>query len=298
MTASKLRQSIISLSPVEQTTHLIAILRDHEEFQANAREADRELKERDTADDEALSLGIEHARARGLLLVDRCERQWRQVVVDGLYPADIADLIVHQFPASTPVPRLVAVAGPSGIGKGAVVAALTTDIPTLSIWSNGDAFRFLTYLLLSSADQPSDGPADLSQSTIGVLADALQIDESGQLAMRRNDTVITLRDVPDRELRSVRVSRLVPQVARFSQGQVIALTNAASQAQPSGHGLLVEGRKPTLNYLDAEVHVELVLNNRAELGARRAAQRVVATLLSEPLDSEETMDSVLRRARR
>jgi hypothetical protein len=86
------------------------------------------------------------------------------------------------------------------------------------------------------------------------------------------------------------VSKNIPTVAEFTQGEVILFAAAAVQAMGREHGLVVllEGREQTVNYVRTPHRFALILSDESLIGKRRAAQRLMAAALhAQPTSTDE-----------
>lgn len=95
--------------------------------------------------------------------------------------------------------------------------------------------------------------------------------------------------VQNTELKGPKVSKNIPTVAQFTQGEVILFAaEAVDLMGRDGLVVLLEGREQTVNYVRTPHRFTLVLSDDSLIGKRRAAQRIMAaTLKTLPEDSPD-----------
>jgi cytidylate kinase len=297
MTACSVREKLESLSSVERTREIISLLGDSPSFGKAALEANAALVRRDRLDEHALAEGVEYAQHNGILPCGKANHTWHPVTVDCLSPIEVAREIDNMAHQDRRLPEAIAVSGLSGIGKGTTVDALAGLRPNYWTWSNGDVFRFITYLVLSGEATDMEDPDHLARRARRV-AESVSYQPQQGIVGTTNGGPVSLCDTPSPELRSIEVSSTVPTVARYTQGHVIRLANAALEAQPAGACMLIEGRKTTLDFVGADLRVELQMSDRASLGARRVAQRLAELLMEEGPLRDEQLEGFFRRVYR
>jgi hypothetical protein len=102
-------------------------------------------------------------------------------------------------------------------------------------------------------------------------------------------------EVQNTQLKSPKVSKNIPTVAEFTQGEVILFAaNAIDMLGKDGIVVLVEGREQTVNYVRTPHRFNLVLSDESLIGKRRAAQRLMAATLAT--FSEDATDDQVARA--
>lgn len=289
MTVASVKSTIATLKPVDKTQCLVRMLAPDPRFGQLADRAEVELRTRDMQDEQELREGIRFAGERGLLTIDSGPREWQILLVDGLSPEDISRRIVN----AAPLPTSVSLSGPSGIGKGTVASALQGVVPELDIWSNGDIFRFLTHMCLSSEVLSLKTPPVPSQ--VFEIADTLQYDQQTGVSAEVDGQKYRLGDINPGVLRTAELAGRVPQIARLTQGNVIQLTNQALSSRQPGRSLLIEGRRTTLDHLNSKVRIALAISDRHLLGARRVAHRIVTILEDQSDESSEQIWAVIDR---
>lgn len=94
-------------------------------------------------------------------------------------------------------------------------------------------------------------------------------------------------DVQNTTLKTPLVSKYIPTVAQYTQGEVILFAAHAIQLlQKDGITVLVEGREQTVNYVPTPHRFVLRLSDESLIGKRRAAQRIMAKALCDYHDSK------------
>ncbi|KAJ8611254.1 hypothetical protein CTAYLR_004147 [Chrysophaeum taylorii] len=257
-------------------------------FEAKAREAMDALLTRDAEDDEKLATGIALAVERGVLEPDVEIEPVESVDVTGRSADDVADYIVaacHKGPNGSEG-RVVVLQGLSGTGKGTTVSKLLSRFESCVSWSNGNVFRSLTLLALEHCaqrgidlDASALSPENLA-SWVSMLSFDLFPEGYDILVDNGEGLVARVSEIANTTLKEPRIGKAIPTVAGYSQGEVVKFANSALQRMKrDGLSVLVEGRAPTLAYVRSPFRFELVIDDPLLLGARRVAQRVVATAL-------------------
>merc|ERR1712232_1345319 len=92
---------------------------------------------------------------------------------------------------------------------------------------------------------------------------------------------LLVSEVQNTELKSPRISKAIPSVAEYIQGEVILFAADAIRIMSAqGVTILMEGREQTLDFVRTPLRFSLVLSDRSLIGKRRAAQRLMANGLS------------------
>jgi len=105
-----------------------------------------------------------------------------------------------------------------------------------------------------------------------------------------------VNDVQNTLLKSPAVSKILPTVAKATQGQVVLYASDAISKMVQGEKdlvVLLEGRMQTVNYVTSPYRFVLKLKNQEVIGQRRAAQRIMGSVLSKL--SEDTSEEMIQK---
>ena len=98
--------------------------------------------------------------------------------------------------------------------------------------------------------------------------------------------------VQNTTLKEPKVSKNIPTVAEFTQGEVVLFAASALQMLSSdGWVVLLEGREQTVNYVPTPHRFTLTLSDGTLIGKRRAAQRLMGAAI-KALEGQEDSDNV------
>eukprot|EP01061_Rhynchopus_euleeides_P000619 TRINITY_DN10436_c0_g3_i6.p1 TRINITY_DN10436_c0_g3~~TRINITY_DN10436_c0_g3_i6.p1 ORF type:complete len:364 (+),score=147.28 TRINITY_DN10436_c0_g3_i6:163-1092(+) len=268
----------------------IEVLGAHESFQRLAAEEEAMLIERDSEDDVKLVAGVEKSIARGVL--QRIPSpSVTHVDVCGKTPEDIAGLIIRQLPRGGAEGCVVVLQGQSGTGKGTTTATLLEKLPNSVSWSNGNVFRSLTLLAATHCknegiDLKADSEKVLTPENVAQWMSMLRFEK---VADRKYDIVIEglginarVSEVQNTVLKEPLVAKNIPTVAEQTQGDVVKFASKAlEQMAADGMNVVLEGRAATVQYITTPYRFELIMDDTAVLGQRRAAQRVMAAIYNK-----------------
>ena len=291
MTTKELSSRIDGLSGVQKTNTIVSLLGDSKVFAELSKTELELLRQRDLEDEYKLKEGISVAESKGLLSRAGKEPEWIRISVDGKMPGEIYDEIASQVGFEKPGTVLL-ICGNSGVGKGTLVEELISRTPGAGRWSNGDIFRVFTYFVLAAGDGQSVDPDTVGRTDFDEISSRIIIEEDSDIIVRLPGGDTSLDSIKNGILKETPINRALPSVARYTQGEVIAIVNRYLKLNKSSH-LILEGRKETLNYIDADYRVELVLDDKSILGKRRAAQKI-ASLLDEYKGGDIGIDEFLR----
>jgi hypothetical protein len=100
-------------------------------------------------------------------------------------------------------------------------------------------------------------------------------------------------DVQNTELKQPKVSKNIPTVAEFTQGEVVVFASRAVETLGrDGYMVLLEGREQTVNYVPTPHRFSLTLSDPTLIGKRRAAQRLMGEAMKELGSGGGTDDQV------
>jgi len=267
------------LQGADLTGRIIELLGENPLFRKIAREELALLNRRDEEDAYKLDQGIEYALARGILTPRSGDApSWMSLAVDGKTPREIFGELQLMLKGEAGG-SVIALCGDSGVGKGTLVQLMLDEIGGTVTWSNGDMFRLLCLLTLREEPEIESRKERLEGIDYSALAGSVEITGEG-VFLRDSGGLVPLEDLKNGVLKQTAINRLLPHMARFTQGQVINLTNRYLELNRKST-VLIEGRKQTLNFLKADRRFELIMVNREILGARRAAQKIAARLKEE-----------------
>lgn len=287
MTINDLKAETAGRIGADLSRRIIELLEDVPLFKEKADHELALLKKRDEEDAYKLDQGIEFALAKGVLKpLSEDGVSWNSLGTQGKTPEEIFDDLKARLPHSGPG-TVIALCGDSGVGKGTLVQLMLARIPGTVTWSNGDMFRLLTYLTLEADPGIESHPERLESMDFSALASAVSLTGEG-VSLDMPDGPTSLEQLKNGVLKQTSINRFLPTVARFTQGEVINLTNGYLELNQS-KTILLEGRKQTLSYLKADYRYELVMESKEVLGARRAAQKIAAYLAQK---SDSDMDVI------
>jgi cytidylate kinase len=248
--------------------------------------ATKAVLKRDKEDDAKLAKGIKLARDKGVIPASVTVEPTTKIDVIGKTADQVANEIVKALGKAPSQGCIVVLQGLSGTGKGTTVKKLKELLPKCTTWSNGNVFRSLTLLAATWCEKNDNCDLDkaLTPKNLDSFVKMLTFDKfGGEFDVNVNGLGLDLMvsKVQNTVLKSKKVSKNIPTVAEFTQGEVIQFVkNATKLMAQDGFNVLVEGRAQTLNYLRTPHRFELVLSDENVIGERRAAQRIAALALS------------------
>jgi cytidylate kinase len=302
---------ILQKQNAETSNAVIALLQDSSDFQKLSEYENHLTVTRDREDDEKLAVGIEFAKSKGVIDPQFQPEPYVRMDVLGKSPEQVADeiLLSVQSSASSSTGRVIVLVGLSGTGKGTTVAQLRQKLEAMGekvvIWSNGNIFRSLTLLATTWCDQNNQGVFDKEKA---LTKENLQ-SFMNMLEFRKNDQGeydthihglgldLWVSAVQNTVLKSPPVSKNIPTVAEFTQGEVILFAAAAVQAMGRDRlVVLLEGREQTVNYVRTPHRFALILSDESLIGKRRAAQRLMAAAMHAQRASTDAVHAALQTA--
>ena len=276
--------------------------------------------QRDNEDASKLQLGIEFAQQKGVIDPNFVPEPYISIDVLGKTPEEVANLILEESSllrsnsttttttttaTTTTTPQqhqegsVIVIVGLSGTGKGTTVSKLRHKLEqqghVVTTWSNGNIFRSVTLLAATWCQQncPNgsfDADKACSKENMASFINMLSFDKNpttGQYDTRItglgiDDDAAYVSQIQNTTLKSPVVSKNIPTVAQFCQGEVILFAAAAVQRMASqGVVVLLEGREQTVNYVRTPHRFCLHLSDESLIGKRRAAQRLMGQALHE-----------------
>lgn len=269
--------------------------------------------QRDEEDAYKLQLGIEFAQKKGVIDPNYVPEPYVPVDVLGKTPDQVADWILQKTKTNTKATAttknathtttkgsVIVLVGLSGTGKGTTVAKLRHKLEqqgnVVTCWSNGNIFRSVTLLAATWCEQNCDNNNDdgafdehraLTKENIASYMKMLSFGKNP--ATGTYDTRIQglgldcyVSNVQNTILKSPLVSKNIPTVAQYTQGEVIVFAAHAVQIlQADNICVLLEGREQTVNYVRTPHRFNLILSDESLIGKRRAAQRLMAQALHD-----------------
>jgi len=260
------------------------LLKDDAAFQKLSASEGSLIVQRDKEDDAKLAVGIKIAIDRGVLPADSGVGPVTNINVVG----KTADAVASELMGQLATPKegegyVIVLQGLSGTGKGTTVGKLKAALPKCVTWSNGNVFRAVTHLVSEHCDATKTefGKEALTAELLAATMKRLTFEKFGDDDF---DVVIDgktrVGSIANTVLKAPTVSQRVPTVAEQTQGEVVKFAaGAVKTLQEAGCSVLLEGRAQTLNYIPTPARFELVIEDVALLGQRRAAQRVMAAAL-------------------
>jgi len=216
----------------------------------------------------------------------------------GKTPAQVADTIIQQTRGTNL--GVIVLVGLSGTGKGTTVSMLRQKLEQqegkkVVTWSNGNVFRSVTLLAATWCEQQGiesafDKDKALTKDNIAAFMKMLTFGKfKGKYDIRIHGLGLDMlvSDVQNTALKGPKVSKNIPTVAQFTQGEVILFAARAVETMgKDGIFVLLEGRQQTVDYVRTPHRFALVLSDESIIGKRRAAQRIMAEALAAvPQDS-------------
>lgn len=265
---------------------------------------------RDNEDDSKLAKGIAFAQQKGVLDPKHVPQPYTQIDVLGKTPEEVATTIITQVQEKSKETNktkgsVVVLCGLSGTGKGTTVSKLKEKMEAsgqkVVCWSNGNIFRSVTLLAATWCELEGlaefDPDKALSKDN---LQDYMTMLSFGKFKNDKFDTRIRglglelyVADVQNTTLKESKVSKNIPTVAEFTQGEVVLFAAKALQTlAQDGWVVLLEGREPTVNYVPTPHRFTLMLSDETLIGKRRAAQRLMGAAVKELTDDDSSDDVV------
>jgi cytidylate kinase len=189
----------------------------------------------------------------------------------------VAQEIIDALPSKTG--NVIVLQGLSGTGKGTTVKRLQAVLPQCVCWSNGNVFRTFTHLACMHCEgsQVEFSKDALTPALLQSFVERLEFkkfDDGFDVVI---DGTTRVSSVQNTTLKMPVISSRVPTVAELTQGEVVVFAaKAVDTLREAGCNVILEGRAQTLNYIPTPLRFELVMDDVALLGERRAAQRVMA----------------------
>jgi energy-coupling factor transporter ATP-binding protein EcfA2 len=308
---SVLTHSILKQQDASTSNTIIHQLQANSLFQKLAQYEGQLILHRDADDDEKLQQGIDFAKSKQVIDPNYVPQPYHMIHVESLSPNQVATQIwsmveqaQHESNAEDKAVSgsVIVLVGLSGTGKGTTVSMLRRLLESqygkqVVTWSNGNVFRSLTLLAATWWQQQSgETDSDLFEEK-ALTKENLQQFMSMLQFVKRSDTKSYdihikglgvdsyVNDIQNTILKSPMVSKNIPTVAKYTQGEVILFASAAvDQMSQDGMVVLFEGREQTVNYVRTPHRFTLVLSDPSLIGKRRAAQRLMA-MVQEKLAS-------------
>ncbi|KEG13262.1 hypothetical protein DQ04_01121170 [Trypanosoma grayi] len=258
-------------------------LRGNDQFKRLAASEGEAIIQRDKEDNEKLAVGIDIAKAKGILSGNPDVGEVKRINVAGLTAQQVTEEVLRHLPSKEG--NIIVIQGLSGTGKGTTVGKLQKLLPRCVTWSNGNVFRSYTYLCVEAL-KGDVRPEQLTPKLLSAVEKQVKFEklDSGEFDIVLNGNV-RVGDIQNTLLKTPEISAAVPTVAQQTQGEVIRFAAAAvAQLSRAGHNVILEGRAQTLDHIRTPLRFELVIDDVSLLGQRRAAQRVMAKAVSDMKD--------------
>lgn len=283
MTSTIMTHVLLKQQDDKTSTATCGILEGNADFVTLSESEGALIVRRDAEDEAKLKVGINIAVNKGVLPKESPAGLTTRIDVVG----KAADAVATELLSGCSENReglVIVLTGLSGTGKGTTVKKLTSQLVKCQIWSNGNVFRSITYLL--QEDCKKKGTAfDSSVLTAENLAAAIKRLNFEKIESMNNSYHLTIDGNPichieNTALKTPDVSKSVPLVAEQTQGEVVTFAaGAVATLQEAGFNIILEGRAQTLNYIPTPHRFELAIDDLKLLGQRRAAQLVMAEAL-------------------
>jgi energy-coupling factor transporter ATP-binding protein EcfA2 len=317
---SVLTHSILKQQDASTSNTIIHQLQENPLFQKLAQYEGQLILHRDADDDEKLQQGIDFAKSKQVIDPNYVPQPYHMIHVESLSPNQVATQIwsmveqaQHESNAEDKAVSgsVIVLVGLSGTGKGTTVSMLRRLLESqygkqVVTWSNGNVFRSLTLLAATWWQQQSgETDSDLFEEK-ALTKENLQQFMSMLQFVKRSDTKSYdihikglgvdsyVNDIQNTILKSPMVSKNIPTVAKYTQGEVILFASAAvDQMSQDGMVVLFEGREQTVNYVRTPHRFTLVLSDPSLIGKRRAAQRLMAMVQEKLASVSEAGDDLV-----
>lgn len=257
---------------------------------------------RDNEDASKLQIGIDYAKSKGVIDPDFKPEPYVQVDVLGKTPDQVADEIIDKVNTSSGSSTdesksgggsVIVLCGLSGTGKGTTVTKLRQKMEAAGkkvvTWSNGNIFRSVTLLAATWCEQNGiegfDQEKALTKENLEDFISMLSFNKfrgNYDTRIRGLGLELYVSQVQNTDLKGPKVSKNIPTVAQFTQGEVILFAAKAVETMgQDGIVVLLEGREQTVNYVRTPHRFTLALSDDTLIGKRRAAQRLMAAAIKE-----------------
>jgi len=301
---------ILKKGDASSTNAIISHLSQNTSFERVSEHEGRLIANRDKEDDEKLQAGIDYAISEGVL--DKITPEpYKDIYVDGKTPIDVCNEMLASLDDDWKSKSLaIVLCGFSGTGKGTTVSCLKKMFTNeykrnVSCWSNGNIFRSIsllasTYCKNNNVDDVSDA---LTTTNISNWMNMLKFTKNSN---NEWDTMISgmglqyeVQAIQNTLLKSSNISKILPTVAKETQGQVVMYASSAISKminETQDLVVLLEGRQQTVNYVKSPYRFVLKLKEEGVVGKRRAAQRIMAGVLDaigDDVSDEKVAELVL-----
>lgn len=293
-------REIIQGQDAEASAAIIAFLKDSADFEKLSQFEGNLISQRDEEDGTKLAAGIQISIDRGSLPRGHIAEPYKVIDVLGKTPPEVAQVIVDDVAESATTGAVIVLCGLSGTGKGTTAALLSKLLPKCTTWSNGNVFRSITLLAATWCEQNGfenfDEAAALTDGNIARYMAMLSFEKRDgcwDVIIRGLGLDTSVGEIQNTILKSPKVAKNIPTVARLTQGEVIAFaSNALSLMRADGNNILLEGREQTVDYIPTPFRYTLTLSDPSLVGKRRAAQRLGAAVFSSPSMSDPSVSVV------
>lgn len=286
---------LLKLQNAQTSTAVIELLESNSSFVKLSQYEGHLTVTRDNEDAEKLQKGIDFAKSKQVIDPNFTPEPYVEIDVLGKTPDQVASTILEKSSDA----KVIVIVGLSGTGKGTTVSKLreklTSQGKPVVTWSNGNIFRSVTLLAATycETNQIDNVKEALTKENISNFMSMLKF--AKHPTKHVYDTHIDglgldlwVSDVQNTDLKQPKVSKNIPTVAEFTQGEVILFAALAVQKMgDDGLVVLLEGREQTVNYVRSPHRFTLVLSDDSLIGKRRAAQRLMAGALGSCSSSTE-----------
>ena len=275
---------------------ICTVLKSNDDFKRLSASEGNLIIKRDREDEEKLGVGIQLAVKKGVLPADSGVSPVKKINVVGKSADDVSQELLDSFDKrGDGKGKVIVLQGLSGTGKGTTVGKLSAVLPNCVCWSNGNVFRSVTYLVSEHCDATKTDFTEevLTPELLSATMKRLSFDRFGEEFDVVIDGKTRVSTICNTLLKTPTISSRVPTVAGQTQGEVVLFAASAIKIlQEAGRNVILEGRAQTLNYIPTPDRFELVIEDPALLGQRRAAQRVMAEAVAHAGEAQ-TDDQVL-----
>jgi hypothetical protein len=239
MTGSSISMELLTKQNAETSSAVIDLLASDGNFiQLSSYEGDLTVT-RDKEDDEKLQVGIDYAKAKGVIDPDFVPEPYVQIDVLGKTPDQVADEILQSVEStksssssSSSSGSVIVLVGLSGTGKGTTVTQLVQKLQATGsgvvTWSNGNIFRSVTLLAATWCEQNCangafDKEAALTKENLASFMGMLSFGKNPHNTDQYDTHIqglgldLWVSAVQNTDLKSPKVSKNIPTVAEVTQ---------------------------------------------------------------------------------
>lgn len=298
---SAVSAAVLKLQNSVTSAAIIEAFRENSSFLKLSERLRDEIVQRDNEDGEKLQKGIQIAIDKAVLPATIAVEEITKVTVSGKSADEVAAEIITHLGDDPSKGCVMTLQGLSGTGKGTTVDKLKDKLPNAQTWSNGNAFRSLTLLAVTCAEQRGCSLQEvLTPTDLASFCNMLEFDKfNGTFDVKIEGLGLKyfVSQIEKTVLKDSSVGKNIPTVAEVTQGEVINFVQGAlAKMAAAGMNVLVEGREQTLNYIRTPHRFELVLTESTVIGMRQAALQMGARAYLKIKEQADADDAAVQAA--